>query len=144
MRTRLLFAALAIPVALLSACGSDDGGEGADPEATTNVSDSPSESASDTPTDAPTEEPTETADPTADWPACDRVWSDGAQLPRGYHGCTEGDTAVKADSRSCSFGRPLVTYADRFYGVPSGVIHETAGPLKKDPGYRSALSSCSA
>lgn len=144
MRTRLLLATLAIPVALLSACGSDEGGEGTDPEPTTSASDSPSESASDTPTDAPTDEPTETTDPTADWPACDSVWSDGAQLPRGYQGCKDGETAVKADSRSCSFGRPLVTYADRFYGVPTGVIHETPGPLEKDRGYRSALSSCTA
>ncbi len=144
MRTRLVIAALAIPVALLSACGSDDGGDATDPEASTGASQTPSESASDTPTDAPTEEPTETEDPTADWPACDSVWSDGAKLPPGYRGCKEGDTAVKAESRGCSFGRPLVTYADRFYGVPSGVIHETAGPLKKDPGYRSALASCTA
>jgi hypothetical protein len=145
MRTRLVIAALAIPMALLSACGSDDGGDATDPGASTSASETPSESASDTPTEAPpTTEPTETADPTADWPACDGVWSDGAQLPHGYKGCKEGDTAVKAESRGCSFGRPLVTYADRFYGVPSGLIHETMGSLKKDPGYRSALASCTA
>jgi hypothetical protein len=144
MRTRLFVAALAIPMALLSACGSDDDSEGTDPAPTTSASDTPSESASDTPTEMPTEDPTPTKDPTADWPECAGVWSDGAQLPPGYRGCKDGGTAVKADSRGCSFGRPLVTYADRFYGVPSGVIHETVGPLKKDPGYRSALSSCTA
>jgi hypothetical protein len=147
MRTRLVIAALAVPVALLSACGSDDGGA-TEPEASTSASDtpseSPSESATDTPTEAPTETPTETADPTADWPACDSVWADGARLPHGYKGCKKGDTAVKADSRGCSFGRPLVTYADRFYGVPSGIIHETMFSLKKDAGYRSALASCTA
>ncbi len=51
---------------------------------------------------------------------------------------------MKSQSRSCSFGRPLVTYADRFYAVPTGVIHETDGPLKQDRGYRSALASCTA
>ena len=51
---------------------------------------------------------------------------------------------MAADSRPCSFGRPLVTYAERFWAVPSGVIHEASGPLKKDPAYRSDLKSCTA
>lgn len=144
MRTRRLIAALAIPMALLSACGSDDSSSATDPETSSSASDTPSESGGDTPTEAPTDEPTEAEDPTADWPACDSVWSDGADLPSGYRGCTEGLDAVKAQSRSCSFGRPLVTYADRFYAVPTGTIHETDGPLKRDRGYRSALASCTA
>lgn len=144
MRFRLVLAALALPVALLSACGDDDGDDAADPGSpSAGTSDSPSASASETPTE-PTEEPTETEDPSADWPRCATVWRDGSRLPRGYRGCREGDTAVKADSRGCSFGRPLVIYADRFYAVPSGVIHETPGPLAKDRGYRSALASCTA
>ena len=149
MRTRLVIAALALPVALLTACGDDDGGDATDPGSSTeSSSESPSQSATDTPTDtptdAPTDQPTETEDPSADWPKCASVWRDGSRLPRGYQGCREGSTGVKADSRGCSFGRPLVIYADRFYGVPSGVIHETPGPLAKDRGYRSALASCTA
>jgi hypothetical protein len=148
MRTRLVFAALAIPVALLSACGDDDGGGATDPGPSAT---SPSESASDTPTEAtdssePTAPPetTETADPSADWPACEGVWKDGDRLPPGYAGCREGDVGVQADKTGCSFGRPIVTYRDRFYGVPSGVIHETMGPLEKDPGYQSDMASCRA
>ncbi|MDQ4051578.1 MAG: hypothetical protein M3237_02620 [Actinomycetota bacterium] len=137
MRTRLVIAALAIPVAMLSACGEDDG-DASDPGSSAS---SPSESASDTPTDTPTE-PAKTADPSADWPACKSVWKDGARLPGGYAGCREGAEGVKADKTGCSFGRPIVTYVDRFYGVPSGIIHETPGPLEKNRGYRSAMASC--
>jgi hypothetical protein len=145
MRTRLVIAALAIPVALLSACGDDDGDDASDPGSSSDTpSGSASESATDTPTEAPTDQPTATEDPTADWPKCASVWTAGAALPRAYEGCRESGTAVKADSRMCSFGRPLVTYADRFYAVPTGVIHETAGPLKKDRAYQSALASCTA
>lgn len=139
MRTRLGIAALAIPMALLSACG-DDGADATDPGSSSSASDSPSESAA--PSESPTEEPP--TDPSADWPECDSVWSDGARLPRGYAGCRDGEKAVKADGRECSFGRPLITYAKRFYAVPTGVIHETPGPLEKDAGYRSAIASCTA
>jgi hypothetical protein len=144
MRIRLLFAALALPVALLSACGDDDGGDATDPGATSEASDSPSESATDLPADHPTDHPTETVDPSADWPACGGVWKDGARLPGGYAGCREGGAGVPADKTGCSFGRPIITYADRFYGVPTGVIHETSGPLEKDRGYRSDMASCRA
>jgi hypothetical protein len=143
MRTRLVIAALAVPLALLSACGDDDGDDATDAEETTEAS-SPSDDPSETsePTD-PTE-PTETADRSATWPDCGKVWRDGATLPRGYDGCRNGDQAIEADARSCSFVRPLVIFDGRFYAVPSGTIHETAGPLKKDRGYRSALASCTA
>jgi hypothetical protein len=151
MRIRLVIAALAIPAALLSACGGDDGGDAGNPEAS-SASDTPSESAIDTPsepptdepTDQPSDQPTDTEDPSADWPPCTSVWRDGSRLPRGYEGCREGDTGVPADARGCSFGRPLVIYANRFYAVPSGVIHETSGRLAKDRGYRSAMASCTA
>jgi hypothetical protein len=148
MRIRLLFAALALPVALLSACGDDDGGDATDPGATSDASESPSEPVTDLPTDHPTDHstdhPTETVDPSANWPACGGVWKDGARLPAGYAGCREGDAGVPADKTGCSFGRPIITYADRFYGVPTGVIHETSGPLEKDRGYRSDMASCRA
>ncbi len=145
MRTRLVIAALAIPMALLSACGDDDG-DATDPGSSSDSSSDASESPTDTPSEAPTDEPSvePTEDPSADWPECATTWRDGSRLPRAYQGCREGDTGVKADSRFCSFGRPLVTYADRFYAVPTGVIHETSGPLKKDRGYQSALASCTA
>jgi hypothetical protein len=144
MRTRLVIAALAIPMALLSACGDDDG-DASDPGPSSDSPSDASESATDTPT-APTDDPTvePTKDPSADWPKCASVWRDGSRLPRAYKGCREGDVGVKGDSRYCSFGRPLVIYADRFYAVPTGVIHETPGPLKKDSGYQSALASCTA
>ena len=139
MRFRLVIAGLAIPMALLSACG-DDGADATDPGASAST---PSEPASETPADTPTET-TETADPSADWPACKSVWKDGARLPGRYAGCREGGEGVKADKTYCSFGRPIVTYADRFYGVPTGIIHETPGRLEKDRGYRSAMASCRA
>jgi hypothetical protein len=145
MRTRLVIAALAVPLALLSACGDDDGGDATDTEETPSASSPTSPSADATETSEPTQPTeTETTDPSDGWPDCGQVWRDGATLPRGYDGCREGDQTVDADARSCSFVRPLVVYADRFYAVPSGTIHETAGPLKKDRGYRSALASCTA
>jgi hypothetical protein len=144
MRTRLVLAALALPVALLSACSDDDGGDGAEPTASSTPSETASEMAEPTAPTTPTETATATEDASADWPQCADVWQDGGRLPRGYQGCREGDTAVPADARGCSFGRPLVTYAGRFYAVPSGVVHETSGPLAKDRGYRSAMASCTA
>jgi hypothetical protein len=146
MRTRLVLAALALPVALLSACSDDDGGDGAEPAASSTSSETASEMATDEPTapTTPTGTASATEDVSADWPQCAEVWQDGGRLPRGYQGCREGDTAVPADARGCSFGRPLVTYAGRFYAVPSGVVHETSGPLAKDRGYRSAMASCTA
>lgn len=157
MRIRRAIAALALPLLLtgLTACGDDDGsaadpgtasaGESAgepDDDATDDATDQPEPTET---TEAPSEQTTsEAVDPSADWPACGRVWRDEEQLPRGYRGCTDGDEAVPADSRSCSFGRPLVTYADRFWGVPSGVIHQADGPLEDDRRYRSDMASCRA
>ena len=143
MRTRLVIAALALPVALLSACGDDNGGDATD-SAPSSDAPSESESESGTPTEDPSESATEAEDPAADWLMCADVWEDGARLARGYQGCVDGETAVAADSTGCSFGRPLVTYADQFYAVPSGIIHQTAGPLEDDRGYRSAMASCRA
>ena len=157
MRTRRLLVALALPLALtgLAACG-DDGDSATEPSGASAgesagdpaSSDSPeSESSDDGADDAsesPSTEPSETADPAADWPECGATWADEQKLPRGYRGCREGDQAVKAEARPCSFGRPLVTYDDRFWAVPSGVIHEASGSLEKDPAYRSDLKSCTA
>lgn len=154
MRTPRLIAALALPLALaagLSACGTDEG-EGAEQssavETTETASELPSGSESptgselptETPTDQPSQSPTEEVG--ADWPACGEVWVEDARMPGGYAGCREGDTAVPAEKRGCAFGRPLITYADRFWGVPTGTIHEAGGPLERDRAYRSDLASC--
>lgn len=156
MRTRRLLAALALPLALatgLSACGSDEG-EGAEQSSAVETtetagetdSESPSESELPQETPTPIESQTPTASPTeevgADWPACGEVWVDDARMPGGYAGCREGETAVPAEKRGCAFGRPLITYDDRFWGVPTGVIHEADGPLERDRAYRSDLASC--
>lgn len=156
MRTPRLIAALALPLVLaagLSACGSDEG-EGAEQssavETTETAGESPSESPTESPTatEMPTETPTDapTASPTeevgADWPACGEVWVDDARMPGGYAGCREGDTAVPAEKRGCAFGRPLITYDGRFWGVPTGIVHEADGPLERDRAYQSDLASC--
>ncbi len=153
MRTRRLLAALALPLALtgLAACG-DDGDSATEPSGASAGESAGDPASSDSPEPGPTDdasesastEPSETADPAADWPECGATWADEQKLPRGYRGCREGDQAVKAESRYCSFGRPLVTYDDRFWAVPTGVIHEASGSLEKDPAYRSDLKSCTA
>lgn len=117
-------------VVLLGACGDDSGSAAVDP---TDVTSTPSE---------PTEETSEAEPELPDWPACADVWAADAKLPAGYGGCLEGDQAVKADNLSCESGQRIVRYADRFYSVPGGRIHQTDGPLEKDKGYLDTIATC--
>jgi len=93
-------------------------------------------------TETASESPSETTPPTPDWPACGDVWVADAQLPLGYKGCLEGDTAVKADNLSCSSGQRIVRYDDSFFAVAGGTIYETSGPLEKDKVYLQKVRTC--
>lgn len=129
----------------LSACGDDDGSSTAADPASESTSESPSQTP--TPTDAPTspeESQSSTKEPGANWPACAEVWQAGATFPRTYQGCRQGDNPVPADAETCSFGTPLVTFDDRFYAVAGGPVNATQGPLRGDPDYQSARTSCTA
>lgn len=126
MSLRRALVAIVVPILLIAGCGDDsDADRASDP----------------TPTESVATETTEAADL---WPDCAKVWQDGETLPARYRGCLDGDTEVARESRYCEFGKPLVTYADRFYAVPRGTIHEVQGSLEKDRGYRRALASCTA
>ncbi len=124
MRTRLLLAALALPLALATACGDDSSDTAADVAPTTPAA---STSAGDT----------------ARSPQCTDIWQDGAKLPGGYDGCYESAKRVKPDGRYCEFGKPLVTYDQTFYAVPGGTIREAQQPFVDDPGYQDVLRKCS-
>lgn len=122
-----------MPLVALCALGCGSGGSTADDPATT-----------DSATPEPT--PSSSTSATADGPACETVWQDGAKLPRSYDGCVDDAGAlVPRDALGCSSGQRMVTYADRFYGVLGGTIHEAASsPLADDPDYRAAVRSCRA
>lgn len=128
-RRRLGIVATALMAsALLSSCGSDDTAE--DPAAS-----------------GPSASPTVASTPTADapdLPACAEVWQEGGTLPRSYDGCAEDGESVERDVVRCSSGQTMVRYADRFYGVLGGKIHQTEGPLSEDRAYRRAVRSCTA
>lgn len=111
---------------LLAACGEesstdDDGG-------------------ADDPSGASTSQSADAA--TADWPACDEVWVDGAEIPGRYKGCLGDEGPVKADKFLCSSGQVLVSYGDRFYGVTGGPVNEVEGRLADDKTYAGAKQSC--
>ena len=76
-------------------------------------------------------------------PQCGDIWQAGETLPSAYKRCFEGDTAVKASSRYCEFGKPLITYDDRFYAVRDGRIAEATEPFADDDGYQDVLAKCS-
>lgn len=148
MRLRGALVAFALPVVLLSACGDDTGSDDAalsDGEASASVSESASagDSASGSPkTGSPSTEPSDTSAP-PEAPACETVWQGGATLPAPYVGCYEGEEFIAPTKQMCGFGKPLVTYAQRFYAVPDGRIHETQG-LDGDKGYARDYGSCTA
>jgi hypothetical protein len=133
-----LIAAATLCAGLAAGCGDDDG----TPVASESTSPSAAESA--TPEPSPSvDEPSETPAPPS-WPACGATWVAGADLPKPYDGCAQGDTAVPAEALHCSMGALLVTYDDRFWGVPGHVISEADGALAKDPGFRQARAACTA
>ncbi len=118
---------------LLASCGeeSSTGDDAGDDTSSESTSGSASESAS------------ETTDPaTADWPACDEVWVDGAEIPGRYKGCLSDEGPVKADKFLCSSGQVLVMFDDHFYGVTGGPVNEVEGGLADDESYAGAKQSC--
>jgi hypothetical protein len=121
---------------LLAACGSEDATPVATDQSADTAAATSSESASGSA--APSDEVP------ADAPACSDVWVAGQKLARGYQGCTDGDTYVPRDTVICSSGQKMVRYADHFYGVLGGTIHQTDGVLTKDREYRKAERSCTA
>ena len=115
--------ALALPLALATACGSD------------------SDTATDkSPTSAAPTSASGRPDPS---PQCDTVWVAGESLPGGYQGCYEGTKLVKASGRYCEFGKPLMTYDERFYAVSHGRIIEAKQSFAKDARYQDTLAKCS-
>lgn len=93
---------------------------------------------------AATAEPTQKASsaPSSDLPACDEVWVGGQDLPGKYRGCFDGSAEVPADGRECSFGKPLVTYADEYYALPGEVVNHVEEGLDSNEAYQSALAAC--
>ncbi|GAA4695912.1 hypothetical protein GCM10023349_09100 [Nocardioides conyzicola] len=141
LRTFVMIAAGTLVAGLAAGCGSDEGD--AAPVATDSAS--PSQSASPTVEASPTasEESSQTAAP-ASWPDCSDTWVADADLPSPYKGCAADGIAVPADSIHCSMGAVLVTYDDRFWGVPGHVISQSKGPLQKDARYRRTRATCTA
>jgi hypothetical protein len=138
-----LIATAMLVVGLVAGCGSEDGGGVAtDSSATPSASEPASESPTPDESTAAAE-PSETAAP-ASWPACADVWSEGADLPKPYPGCSLDGLAVPAESIHCSMGALLVTYDDTFWGVPGHEISRAAGKLQKDPGFQQDRSTCTA
>jgi hypothetical protein len=136
---RVRGAGLLLVVAALGACGTDDGSGSGDDDA--RASESPSATSQ---SKSPSKSPSKSTSPPADMPGCADVWRDGAKLPRGYRGCVDGGELVERDVLTCSSGQRMIRYADRFYGVLGGTVHQTAGPLEKDRDYRAAFQSCKA
>lgn len=137
--SRSLIAAAACLLAL-AACGDESGSD----EQATDGGSTPTATSSPTPSESSaTDEPTSSAS-AIDGPSCAAVWVAGETLPRGYRGCVLDDGGwQKAEKKPCSFGVPIVTYADRYYAVLGKVIND-AGDLKTSKEYRQALSSCQA
>ena len=141
MRPRTLLAALVL-LAGLSGCGQQASGTAsAEPTGST-----PSEAATRSSTPSPEPTATATAPPgpsPRSYPPCDRIWVEGRDLPVGYAGCREGGREVVADRRHCALGRMLVTYADRYYGVPGFRVNAVTGGLGASKAYRQAARVCS-
>ena len=76
-------------------------------------------------------------------PACAEIWVAGQDLPQKYAGCDEGGTEVAADEQMCSYGLPIVTYADTYYAVPGAVVNEVPA-LSSSQQYQRALKNCQA
>ena len=124
-RRHALVPVLALSAVVLAGCGSDDGEAGKEPAAASGGGSSAPSAPSGT-------------------PACSEVWVDGSQLPRRYSGCTEDGTLVKPDVLGCESGQRMVRYADRYYAVFGGTVHEASTSLEKDREYRAAVLRCRA
>jgi hypothetical protein len=129
-------------------CGSDSGGPSAadDPTASSSSLPAPSDSAS--VSASPSESTAGPGDGSSsappDWPACGRVWVADADLPDPYAGCLRGGEPVAAAALRCSAGVRLVTYDDRFWGVPGHRISEADGSLRHDSEFRQTRATCTA
>lgn len=145
VRAFVWIAAGTLCAGLVAGCGSDDGG-GADlasDSGSPTVSPEPSEEPTE-PAEEPSEEPSETPAP-ASWPACSDVWVAGADLPQPYDGCADAaGLAVPAQAIRCSMGAVLITYDDRFWGVPGHKISQAEGRLAKEPAFEQARATCTA
>jgi len=130
MRLRRSATVLLLPLLLLAGCG--EGGTSAVDDPT------PSDETSTTPSPSPTDE---TSAPPSK-PQCSEIWVDGQTFPERYKGCLDGERLVQAESTYCEFGTHLFYYANSFYAVPNGPVNETAGPLAKDPAFKTALNKC--
>lgn len=134
-------AAFALAAVVLTGCGgytaTDATGESPEPSPSVSVIPAPSEGSS---------EPSEPAsEPVPEGtPECSAVWQEGAALPRTYAGCADPDGYVERDVLACSSGQRMVRYADRFYGVLGGTIHQASGPLEQDRDYMAAIRRCRA
>lgn len=81
--------------------------------------------------------------PASGLPACSEIWVAGQDLPKKYAGCDEDGTEVSADEQMCSYGLPIVTYADTYYAVPGAVVNEVPA-LSSSQQYERALQNCQA
>lgn len=76
-------------------------------------------------------------------PSCAEIWVAGQDLPRKYAGCDEDGTEVSAQQNMCSYGLPIVTYADTYYAVPGAIVNEVPD-LESSQQYQRALKNCQA
>lgn len=107
----------ALAIAVLTACGDDDGsGAAAEPSASTSTH-------------------------ATDLPFCTEVWVADARLPSRYQGCEEDGQAVSPHRRFCASGQTILTYGDRFYVVLGHPIQETDS-LSSDRDYQRTISVC--
>lgn len=130
---------------LLAGCGSEDDAREAGATSTaTDPASLPAPSSTTSSADPAPSTPAAPAIP-AGTPDCAEVWVTDATLPRGYGGCVEDGALVKADRLGCESGQAIVRYADRFYGVAGGTVHEAAtSPLLDDPDYTDTVARCRA
>ena len=125
--------------AALVSCGDADGASTA---TDTTSETTPSASASTEPSDDGSA-PADKAVPPGT-PPCSDVWQEGARLARAYDGCEDGGELVAREGLGCSSGQRLVTYADHYYAVLGGSIHETERSLLRDRGYVRTVRGCRA
>ncbi len=154
-RPGAVLAAAALTIATLAGCGDDGGAQTAsdpgsdssaqDPSATPTRSPSPSPSPSPSESEAPSPTAAESSPTTSTAPKgpdCTNVWVDGALLPRAYEGCVADGETVDPDGLACSSGQRIIRYADHYWSVLGGKIHETPEKLLRNPVYRDSLRSC--
>lgn len=78
------------------------------------------------------------------WPDCQKLWHAGHHIPANYRGCSLNGVAVHAQLWGCSFGRPMTTYQNRYYGVVGAIVIDAHGPLEKSKRYRHNYALCTA